>query len=357
MDRVQPEPAPIRSRAVWVVFGNTLLFAAMLAVLWMVREVIGWTLVALLIALALYPPVDRLRARRVPRPLAVLLVCLAALGVLATLLGTVVPLLIQQVRDLVERAPTILARFKDAPLIRWAEQSFGLVGQMDAALHEELSSVAAPAIAVATSVVHGVFGTISVIVLTVFMLIFGEDLFARALEWVEPSRRDQVLSLAHRMRRVVGAYVAGTFLVALVGGIVMGVTMVALGVPYFLPLGLVMVVLGLIPFLGSTIGAVLVIGVTFATQGGKAGLVIAGIYIVYQQIENHLLQPLIQKRTIHMNPLLIALVLLGGTAFAGVLGALLALPLAGAIQVFLADALERRKDRWRMERHTATGRQ
>jgi putative heme transporter len=351
MERADPDRTPLRARTIWVVFGNTLLFATVLAVLWAVREVVGWTLVALLLSLAMYPGVDALRARRVPRGLAILIVCLVAIGSIATIVGAVVPLLVEQLTALVERAPDLLSRLKEAPPFRWAEQTFGLTAQLDDVAREELGAVAAPAIAVAGSVLQGVVAFISVIVLTVFMLVFGEDLFRNALAWVRPGARDEVMSLAIRMRRVVGAYVAGTLLVAMVGGVVMGVAMVALGVPYFLPLGLVMFVLGLIPFLGSAIGAVLVVGVTLATQGVKAGIIVAIVYLVYQQIENNLLQPLVQKRTIQMNPLLIALVLLGGTSLGGVLGALLALPAAGAIQVFLSDTLARRNERWRLERH------
>ncbi len=356
MDRAERDAPPLRARTVWLVFGNTLLFATVLATIWAVREVVGWMLVALLLALAMIPAVDGLRQRRVPRGVAVALVCVGALGFLAAILGTVVPLLVEQLRALVERAPDLLERLQATAPMRWAEKTFGLSAQLDDAVHEGLASVARPALTVAGRVVHGLVATISVIVLTVFMLVFGEDLFRASLDWVRPSERERVMSLALRMRRVVGAYVLGTLLVATVGGVVMGVTMVALGVPYFLPLGLVMVVLGLIPFLGSTIGAVLVVGVTFATQGLKAGAIAAAVYLVYQQLENHVLQPLIQRRTIQMNPLLVALVLLAGTSVAGVLGALLALPVAGAIQVLLADTLERRKERWRLERHTAATR-
>jgi predicted PurR-regulated permease PerM len=178
------------------------------------------------------------------------------------------------------------------------------------------------------------------------MLLFGEELFGHAMEWIAPQRRAHVVGLARRVRSVVGAYVLGSLVVASVGGLVMGITMVALGVPYFLPLGLVTIVLGLIPYIGSTLGAVLVIGMTMATEGLRAGIIVAVVYIVYQQIENHVLQPVVQKRTIHMNPLLIAMVLLAGAALSGVLGALLALPVAGALQVLLEDAHKWRAARW-----------
>jgi predicted PurR-regulated permease PerM len=255
-------------------------------------------------------------------------------------------MLIEQVRSLVDRAPEILARIEAMPPVRWADRHFGIVGQLQGSLGGSAGNVAEPVISVAGSIVHALVGTISIIVLTIFMLLFGEELFGHTMEWIDPKKRAHILGLARRVRSVVGAYVLGSLVVASVGGLVMGITMVALGVPYFLPLGLVMIVLGLIPYIGSTLGAVLVIGMTLATEGLRAGIIVAVVYVVYQQIENHVLQPVVQKRTIHMNPLLIAMVLLAGAALSGVLGALLALPVAGALEVILEDAHKRRAARW-----------
>jgi predicted PurR-regulated permease PerM len=112
-----------------------------------------------------------------------------------------------------------------------------------------------------------------------------------------------------------------------------------------------MVVLGIVPVLGSTVGAVVLVGLTFAFEGTTAGFIALGIYLVYQQLENHVLQPVVQRRTLKMNPLLITLSLLAGTLIGGILGALLALPVAGALQVVLQDVLQRRE-----ARHVRSGR-
>jgi predicted PurR-regulated permease PerM len=155
--------------------------------------------------------------------------------------------------------------------------------------------------------------------------------------------------VALRIHRCVGRYVAGSVLISLIGGGVTMVTLFLLGVPYFLPLGLMMAVLGLIPFIGAFIGGVLIVGTTFASAGPHAGLIALVVFLAYQQVENHLLQPFIQRRTLRMNPLLIALAMLAGTAFAGILGALLALPVAGAVQILAQDMLARRQERWRIQ--------
>jgi predicted PurR-regulated permease PerM len=145
--------------------------------------------------------------------------------------------------------------------------------------------------------------------------------------------------VTERIQRKVGGYVAGTLLVALIGGVATAVVLVILGVPYFLPLSLAMTLLGIVPYAGPAIGGVLVVSTTFAAAGRTAGVVMLIFFLAYQAAENNLLQPLVQRRTIRMNPLIILSVMLVGTSLAGVVGALLALPLAGAVQVVLREVL------------------
>lgn len=346
MQTSQRQPTHVSARTVWIVLGNTLALVALLGLLWQARMVLGWTLIASLLALAAHPIVAKLERLHVPRGLAIALLLLGGIALISTTIGTLVPMIVEQVQDLIRRGPELLERLAQTPPVRWADRNFGIVESAQAELREQAGAVAAPALAVAAGVLSGLAGTVTIIALTAFMLLFGSDLFDKALLWFDPERRGHVRLLATRMHSVVSGYAVGALLIASVGGIVMGVTVLALGVPYFLPLGLVMVLLGLIPFIGSAIGAVLVVGITFASAGLRAAVIAAIVFLIYQQIEGQVLQPLVQKRTIRMNPLLITLVVLVGATLAGVLGAVLALPVAGAIQVFLQDALERRTERW-----------
>jgi predicted PurR-regulated permease PerM len=144
------------------------------------------------------------------------------------------------------------------------------------------------------------------------------------------------------MHQVVGGYVSGTLMVALIGGLFTTTLLLVLGVPYFLPLGLAMALLGVVPFLGAALGGTLVVTTTFLSAGARTGFIALVAFVLYQQVENHLLQPLVQRHTIQMNPLAIALVMLIGTSVAGVLGALLSLPLAAAGHILLQDVVGRR---------------
>ncbi|MBF5046490.1 AI-2E family transporter [Aggregicoccus sp. 17bor-14] len=344
-------PAPPRSqvtpRTVWTVGLNLLALAALVLTLHAARTVLGWALVALFLALAAHPAVAWLERHRVPRGLAVALVLLAALGLVAATLFTLVPMLVDQGQQLVAAGPELLERLRHTRAVQWGEEHFHLLERAQAELRSRAPRAAGRAVGLATGALEGLAALVSVVVLTLFMLLFGPALYGRALAWVPPQRRAHTRALLGRMRHAVGGYVAGTCVVAMVAGAVTTVALLLLGVPYYLPLGLSMVLLSIVPFVGSLLGGILVVGTTFATAGTHAGLISAGVFLGYQQVENHLLQPLVQRHTLHMNPLVTALVMLVGTALAGVLGTLLALPVAGAVQVLLQDALARREARWR----------
>lgn len=337
--------ARITTREVWLVLVNVLAAACLVLATWKLRPMIVWVVLGLFLALALVPAVNWLTRRSWKRGWAVFTVFLAAFLLFGGLVALFVPMLGTQGRELIARAPELLERIRDFGPIRWADENFQIVERARSGLGNQAGNAAQPALALAGGVVHAIAGAITIVVLAIFFLMFGEGVFHQALQWLPLERRAHAKTLAARMSAVVSGYMAGTLIVASIGGIVMGTTMAILGVPYFLPLALLMIVLGVVPVIGTTIAAVVIVGITFATSGSTAALIAAGVYLAYQQVENHVLQPIVQTRTLKMNPLLIVLALLVGTGLFGVLGALLALPIAGALQVLLEDVLTRRQAR------------
>lgn len=341
-----PTPAPrITSRDVWIVLVNVIAAALLVLGAWHLRAMVAWVVLGLFLALAVEPLVAWLVRHRWKRALAVAAVFVTGFLVIGGVVALFVPMLGAQGRELIDRGPEIVERIRSLTPVRWADEQFQLVEKLRAAVGDQAGNVAQPAFAIVGGVAHAVAGAITIVVLAIFFLVFGEGVFDQALRWLPFGERARAKDLGVRMSKVVSGYVAGTATIAAIGGVVMGVTLAILGVPYFVPLGFLMVVLGMIPILGTTIAAVVIVGVTFATAGSTAALVCTGIYLVYQQIENHLLQPMVQTRTLAMNPLVIVIALLVGTGLAGVLGALLALPIAGALQVLLSDVLARRQAR------------
>lgn len=339
----------VSPRTVWTVGLNVL---GLLGVLTLVREasgVLSWVLVALFLALAANPLVTWLERRGLRRGLAVTLVFAAALGLVAALLKTFVPMALDQARALALATPGFIESLRHQGWMEWLDARYRVFDRLAEEVRQQFPGAAVPVLGVVTSLLYHVAAFITVMVLSAFFLAFGKDVFDKALLWVPPRKRGHWQQLGVRMYRTVGRYVAGSFLISLIGGAVTTVSLLLLGVPYFLPLGLIMAVLGLIPFIGAFLGGVLIVGTTFASAGSHAGFISLAIFLAYQQVENHLLQPFIQRRTLRMNPLLIALAMLVGTAFAGIVGALLALPIAGAVQILALDWLARRHARWEAE--------
>jgi putative heme transporter len=342
----------ISSRDVWVVVGNALALVALVWLVWRLRTLVSWLLVAVVIALAVEPLIHWLGKHGLKRGWAVLLTCIGLVGVIAGMVASVLPMFVAQTRGLIARGPALVEGMRQSAAFRWLDERVDVADSVHGAIAELGHTAAAPALGVATAIIGGVVAVITIAILSVLAMLFGGDVVRGGLAWMRPDRRARWGELLGRMQAIVGRFVLGELIVASIAGITMGVTTALIGVPYYLALGLIMVLLTLIPYLGSMIGAVLVVGVTFSSEGLVSGLVVLGVYLVYQQIENQVVQPIVQRRTMHINPLLVALALLGGTMLAGIAGALLALPIVGAVQVVLDDVRERRRARWG-ERPTA----
>nr|MDP9492139.1 AI-2E family transporter [Actinomycetota bacterium] len=136
----------------------------------------------------------------------------------------------------------------------------------------------------------------------------------------------------------------GNLLISIIAGIASTVVLLIMGVPYAFALGLLVAILDLIPLAGATLAAIIVSTVAFLASV-PAGIVVLIFFIVYQQVENHVLQPLVYSRTVQLSPLAILISVLIGATIAGVLGALAAIPVAGTIQVLLLAWLRGRRER------------
>ncbi len=339
-------PVYVPPRTVWVVGLQVLLLVLCWTVLRALYPVLTLLAVVLLLSIALSPLVRRLSQWGLPRGLGVAVVALMLLGTMGVLVGTLVPMLVKQLQVLVQTMPATLESLAESPGVRELSARYGMQVRTEDLIRFEPSDVAGRLINVLSSTLGLVAGGITVVVLTVFSLLFGEDLYESIIQWVSPRRQPRVRLLVSRMRKAVANYLAGTLLVMTIGGTVAATMALIQGVPYFLPLGLVVMMLGVIPFLGSIVSAVLVGVVTLAAVGLKDALIAVAVFIIYQQLESNVLGPMIQRRAIRMNPLLISIVVLCGGALAGLRGVVLAVPLAAAAQVLVQEVLLMRREAW-----------
>lgn len=304
--------------------------------------------VVLLLSIALDPLVRRLEKWGLKRGLGVAVVALGLLGLMGVLVGTLVPMLVQQLQALARSTPEYVERIAQSGWVKQLSERYGVNLRAEDLVRFEPADVAGRAIDVLSSTLGMLAGGITVVVLTVFSLLFGKDLYETTLQWVSPRRRPRVRQLVDRMLDAVGNYLTGTLLVMTIGGTVAATVALIQGVPYFLALGLVVMMLGVIPFVGSIISALLVSLITLATVGLRAAVIALAVFMVYQQVESNLLGPMIQRRAIKMNPLLISIVVLVGGALAGLSGVVLAVPLAAASQVLVQEVLRDRRDGWKL---------
>jgi predicted PurR-regulated permease PerM len=144
--------------------------------------------------------------------------------------------------------------------------------------------------------------------------------------------------------RTVGGYVTGNLLISVIAGGLTALVLIVLGVPFAVALGVLVAILDLIPLAGATIAAIL-IGTVALIHSIVAGVIVVVFFIVYQQVENHLLQPLVYGRTVQLSPLIVLIAVLIGAELAGILGALGAIPVAGSLQVLIVDWLRERRER------------
>ena len=200
------------------------------------------------------------------------------------------------------------------------------------------------AISITKSIISLVLAIITITFLTFFMLLEGQAWMDRIYGLMPERSQERWRRVGYDIYRTVGGYVTGNLLISLIAGTLTTVALLALGVPFAVALGVIVAVLDLIPLAGATIAAI-IIGTVAFLHSVTAGIVIVVFFIVYQQIENHFLQPVIYGRTVQLSPLAVLISVLIGAKLAGILGALGAIPVAGAIQVILLEWQRNRRER------------
>jgi predicted PurR-regulated permease PerM len=334
-------------RTVFRVVGILLATAIVLEVLWIARHVLTWIFIALFLALALNPAVDRLEARLKRRAVATGIVYIAALALVIGIGFLFIPTLVNQVNDFAAKVPNYLDDLtKGRGRLGFLQEKYHLVDKARKALEEggasKLFGFSGAALSLAAGVVNAVLATVTIAFLTLFMLLEGRKWIESFFSLLAPAPQRRWRAVGHDIYRTVGGYVTGNLLISLIAGGLTTIVLLIVGVPYAVALGLIVAILDLIPLAGATIAAIIVGGVAFL-HSIPAGIIVVVFFIVYQQIENHILQPVVYGRTVQLSPLVVLIAVLIGAQLAGVLGALAAIPVAGSLQVIFIDWLRHRR--------------
>jgi predicted PurR-regulated permease PerM len=311
-----------------------------------VRSVLILILISAFLAIGLNPAVEALERRGMRRSLSVTIVLI---GVLMFFVGfgfAVVPPIVDQGSQFAKHAPDYVQQLRHNPHLVSLDARFHFLPKLQAYVDkpERLGgSVFGGVLGAGKVVLSAFFAAITVLTLTLYLMANLPDIKAGAYRMVPRSRRARVGLLTDEILQRVGGYVAGNLIISLIAGSLTYVVLLILHVPYALALGLLVAVTDLIPVVGATIGAIVVTLVGFFVSV-QTGLIAAAYYVAYQQIENYVLYPRIMKRSVDVSPVATVIAVLIGGSLLGILGALLAIPVAAAIQLVLQEVAAPRQD-------------
>jgi predicted PurR-regulated permease PerM len=336
----------ISNHTVIRVLSMVLAYAFGVWLIYVTREALVLIGIALFLAIALSPPVNFL-ARKMPRGsrgLATGIAYLVTLSIVGLLAYATIPPLARQSNQLVSNLPKYVDSLQHGDnLIASTVNRYDLVDDIKASQEQitaNFSSAGGPILSVVSRISSSLISVITVLVLTFFMLIEGPYWLKRISDLQPKEHRKHRELLAHKMYKVITGYVNGQLLIAFLASVFALIMMTILRVPFAVPLAGIVGLFGLIPLIGATLGAVVVVLVALFTSL-KAGIILVVFFIIYQQIENNVIQPVVQARTVEMTPLLIFTSAIIGINLAGILGALLAIPTAACLRVLANDYIDR----------------
>jgi len=317
-----------------------------LYLIYLLRKPLGWLFIATFLAVALAGPVNFLE-RRMKRGFAITLVYLGLMAIPVALGALMVPPLVNEVSNLAEQAPQyaqdVTEFVNENERLRALDEDYDLTGSLREQaerLPSALGGAAGTLRDFGLGLVNSIFALVTILILTAFMLGGGRRWIDHGLRYLPEDRAERMERVLRRSAGAVSNYVAGALAQATLAGILSFVVLSILGVPFAAPLSLIVFFLDLIPLVGATIGAVAVGVVTLFTSFPTATIVWVVWSIVYQQVENNVIQPQIQKRAVSINPFLVIVAVLFGSSLLGVLGALVAVPVAASIQIAAREYMD-----------------
>jgi putative heme transporter len=337
----------VRKTAAWA-WRLLVIFAAIVALLWVVTKVelivVPVALATMLTALLL-PAVDFLDRRSLPRGVAVALVLLGGIGIVGGILSFVitqfiegVPALAKQVTASIEGVSNWL---QHGPLEISPDQIDQARKSAIDALQNNQEKLTTGALSTASTLTEIVTGALLVLFTLIFVLHGGRNIFAFVTKIVPVGVRERVRDAGRAGFRSLIGYVRATFLVALVDAVGIGTGLAIMGIPLALPLASLVFLGAFIPLVGAVIAGFLAVVVALIAKGWIFALITLGLIIAVQQLEGHVLQPLVMGRAVSIHPLAVVLAIAAGGVLAGIVGALLAVPtvafLNSAVRVLLAN--------------------
>jgi predicted PurR-regulated permease PerM len=348
---VDADRRPVPVRTILTTIGLVLATALLIYIVLQIRQVLTWIVVGAFFAVALYPLVGWVQRRLLGgrrRALATFLVFLVVFVLLSALIAAFAVPLVNEGTKLAGQLPTLIsdARSGRGPIgdllqrtnaLQWVQDNQDKISKF-------ASGLTAPAASVASGFATGIAGTLTVFVLAYLMVLEGPKVVQTSLNVFPPATAERIGRVGADCAKSVTGYISGNLLISFICGLLTYAVLLVMGVPFAGLIALFVGLADLIPLVGATIGGAVAVLAGFI-HSVPAGIAVLVFFVLYQQLENHLLQPLVFARTVQLNPLTVIVAVLIGVELMGILGALLAIPVASMIQVILRDVWDHRRGR------------
>jgi predicted PurR-regulated permease PerM len=320
-----------------------LVVVACVAVLYLayrVRTVIRLAAISLFLGLALLPIIDALdRSQRLPRA-AIILAVYLVLAVTVVVIGElVIPSMVKEVGQLSHDAPRYARELRSNATFRHYDNRYKISAKLvqDARhLPERLGHLVGPLKRVTVQAFSFIGELVTVLAITFLLLLHGRDYVEMGLT-LTGAREERYRRMIREINAAVANYMLGNIAISVLATVATWIVLSILGVPYALALGFVVGFFDLIPLVGATLGAIVVALATVTTNFPVATIVWIVFIILWQRFEDYVVQPLVYRRALHVNPLVTIVAVLVGAELLGILGALIAIPIAAAIQILLHE--------------------
>jgi predicted PurR-regulated permease PerM len=301
-------------------------------------------LVSLFLAIGLNPAVEAIRRRGTSRTTAVAIIFVAVLALVGVFIALVIPPLVRQTTYLVEIAPTLLQDLKANPQIASLNEQYAIIDTLQKKLESVTSdgtlifTAFGGVIGVGRTVLSGTFTALTILVLTLYFITSLKEATAIGLKLVPASRRPRVALLVDAIIARVGAFVGSQILIAAMASAFVTILSLILGLPSPISIGIIVFVCALIPLIGHFLGSGIVTLIA-ATQSVVIGAIAFVAYVVYVQIENYIVTPRIMKRSLNLPGAVTIIAALIGTSLLGLVGGLLAVPVAASIILIMEEVV------------------
>jgi predicted PurR-regulated permease PerM len=322
----------------------------LLYVIYLLRKPISWLVIAAFIAIAVSGPVNLL-SRYMKRGFAIALVYITLILIPIGIGALIIPSMVSQGEDLANNAPEyaedVTTFVNDNKTLSNLNEDYDITGKIEeeaAKLPDKIPDAAGTLRDIGVGFVNSVFAGLTIFILSIFMVSGGRRWIERFLQSREPDQKERIGRAFDHIGTAVGNYVGGALLQATIAGVTSFIVLTILGVPFAAPLAVLVFFFDLIPLVGATLAAVVVAVVTLFVNFPVALIVWVIYSIAYQQVENYVIQPQIQRRAVAVEPFIVLVAVLFGATLFGIIGALLAIPAAASIQIAIREVMAYRRE-------------